>query len=428
MERRKFISNLGLVTGAALIGQPAINLSMPESLSNYLKNETDDEALWKTIRQQFVYPEGYSYLNTSGIGTVPLLVLKDVDEESYQDQIEPAAGHDEEKWLDVKRKCTSVLGRNIKPEEIALTSTATEGINIVLSGLPLQRGDEIITSTHEHPAVHIPLLNLMQKVGIKIRLFEPDLKNGLRNVENIENLINDKTKLIFISHTTCTTGQCLPVKEIGELARIKGIWFALDGAQIVGTIPNLLDDVKVDFYAWSGHKYTLGPKRTGVLYVREEMLNTLRPTFVGAYSDDGYDIKKMELKFNPTAERYEYATQNEALFYGLRTAIDFINAIGIQKIQNYDSSLAEKFYSALQNIDGVTLLSPDEKEYRNQIISFKLNNVAYRDIAHHLSKNKIRVRVVDEAGLDCIRVSFHIHNNQEDLDKIIHEIKFLSKQ
>ncbi|MFC2084719.1 aminotransferase class V-fold PLP-dependent enzyme [Bacteroidota bacterium] len=427
MERRRFLGTVGIITGGAILGHQQINFSMPSSLKEFLTNETDNEVLWKTIREQFVFPKDYIYLNTGGIGAVPSLVLKDVDKNMYEDEIYPSAGHDLKKWLEVKEKCSTLLSNDCHTDELALVSTATEGINIIISGLPLKEGDEVITSSHEHPAVHIPLLNKMKRDGIKIRVFEPDLKNSHGNVERIEKLVNKKTRLIFISHITCTTGQCFPLKEIGELARLRNIWFAVDAAQAAGTIPEIINNMDIDFYTFSGHKWTLGPKRTGVLYVRKDLLDLLKPTYVGAYSDDGYDINKGDLKYNSTAQRYEYATQNESLFIGLGTAVDFINTIGIQKIREHNIKLAEEFYFSLKKLNGVQVMSPEEKQYRSAIISFKISELNNNEVAGHFSKKRIRVRVVHEAGLDCIRVSFHLYNTHDDLEKIINEINFLVK-
>jgi len=422
MERRHVIKTLGTLTGAILLGKPGMALS-GSPFRETLRTAADEQMFWKIVREQFIFPRDYAYLNTGGIGAVPIVVLNKVKFSMDQLEVYPRPGHDHEKWLEVKKKCAGLLSPDCKKEELALTGTATEGINIVINGLPLRKGDEVITSTHEHPAVHIPLLNRMQRDGIVIRSYEPDLKNGLGNVDRIYRLINNKTRLIFISHITCTTGQCFPVKEIGRLARDKSIWFAVDGAQAVGTMPMDVKDYGVDFYAFSGHKWILGPKRTGVLYVRNELLDTLNATTVGAYSDDGYDINKAILKLHPTAQRYEYATQNETLFHGLGTAVDFINTIGLQTIQEHNETLAEQFYAGLKESPDIQILSPEEKKYRTSMITFKIKGQNYRDVASHLSEKRIRVRVVSEANLEGIRVSFHVYNETNEVERILEEIK-----
>jgi selenocysteine lyase/cysteine desulfurase len=303
---------------------------------------------------------------------------------------------------------------------------ATEAISSIINGLPLRNGDEVITSTHEHVALNVSLLSRMQRDGIVIRLFEPDLKNGLGNVEKIAALINSRTRLIFVSHVTCTTGQRLPALEISKLAREKGVWFALDGAQAPVCVPFDIVDCGVDFYACSTHKWLMGPKRTGFLYVRQPLLNILHPSSVGAYSTESNDIKKNDLALHPTAQRYEYGTQNDALFFALGTAIDFVQNIGLERIWDHNHQLAEKFYAGLSAIPGVEILSPQEVSFRTAMISFRMKEFDYTKINAQFAKDKIRTRMVTEGGLNCIRVSFHICNQEGDVDKILASLKRLT--
>ncbi len=422
MKRRQFIGSLGALTGGLILGKSELSLAAQPDFKSAIRNAMDDDALWSTVRSQFIFPDDYTYLNTGGIGALPSPVMNFIQRCTFDDEKYPSPGHDHNKWDNVKEICTGLLGPGVKMEEIALVSTATEGINIILNGLPLEKGDEVITTTHEHPALHIPLLSRMQRDGIKIRVYEPDIEKGLGNVERINDLINSRTKLVFLSHVTCTTGQCFPLKEIGELCRDKGIWFALDGAQAAAQCEMDMKGWNVDFYTFSGHKWTLGPKRTGVLYVREELLDTLRPITVGAYSDGGYNINDMSLKFHATAQRYEYATQNAPLFYGLGKAADYVQTIGLVKVWEHNRKLAEKFYSGLIEMDDIEVLSPKEEKYRTAMITFRPTIKKHTEISSHLSKNRIRTRGVSEAGLNGIRVSFHIYNNEEEVDRILTEI------
>ncbi len=415
---------MSTVAGVVLCGGVNQVFASPSIMNKSLKDIKDDENFWKVIREQFIFPDDYIYLNTGGIGAVPNLVLNEIETSMIEQEKYPRPGHDHNKWLETKQTCTGLLAPECKIEELALVSTATEGINIIINGLPLKSGDEIITSTHEHPALHVPLLNKWLRNGVAIKAFEPDLKNGAGNLDRISELITGKTRLIFLSHITCTTGQIMPLKEIGQLAKKKNIWFAVDGAQAAGSMPMNIKECQVDFYTASGHKWTLGPKRTGVLYVKEEMLDVLKPMTVGAYSDNGYDILKGKLDFQPSAQRYEYGTQNESLFRGMKTGVDFIKAIGLDRIKKHNRELAEIFYDGLLNIPDVEIVSPEEKKYRSSIISFRVKGKDFKELASFLTASKrIRVRVVSEAGLNSVRASFHVYNNKEEVEKIIQEIR-----
>ncbi len=421
MNRNQFLTSLGAITGGTLLGRPAFAGYWPPG--EKVKKITDETSFWKFVREQFLFPDDYSYLNTGGIGAVPLLVLNRVKTSMEQSEIYPRPGHDHEKWLKAKEICCKLLGDGCDKEDLALTSTATEGINIVVNGLDLKPGDEVITSTHEHPALHIPLLNQVKTRGIIMRTFHPDMENGYGNVQRINELITRKTRLIFISHVTCTTGQIFPIREIADLAKSKGILFALDGAQAVGQIPVDLNDCGVDFYTFSGHKWTLGPKRTGVLYVSKDKLEAIRPVTVGAYSDDGYDPENKTLTYHPTAQRFEYGTQNETLFHGLQEGVEFILTIGLKQIIDRNRKMAETFYHGLENLPAITILSPKEENYRSSMITFKSKSHDNREIASYLSGKRIRVRVVNEANLGGVRVSFHLYNDASDVEKILMEIE-----
>jgi|GEM_PF-46502 len=378
-----------------------------------------DDRYWQLIREQFLLPDDYTYLNTGGLGACPLPVIRTVKQRSDAEDTRPAAGHNMNDWWAMKEAAAPFFGPGVVKEELAFVSTATEGINIVLNGLPLESGDEIIASTHEHPALNIPLLNLKQERGLGVRFFEPDRERAAGNLERIEALITRRTKLIFISHITCTTGQIFPVREIGHLARDRGIFFALDGVQALGARPLDVTAMNVDAYATSAHKWILGPRRTGILYVRRGMWETIRPTVVGAYSDRLTDLDGMRLELQDSAQRYEFGTQNDALFYGLGEAVAFISAIGLAEIERHNAALAEAFVSGLEEIPGAEILSPARRADRSAMITFRLTGQNYRDVTSALGRERFRVRPVGEAHLDAIRISFHVYNSAAEVERLL---------
>ena len=204
---------------------------------------------------------------------------------------------------------------------------------------------------------------------------------------------------------------------------------AVDGAQAPGSMEIDLKDLDIDYYVTSGHKWMLGPKRTGILYVPEKNLDKLQPTTVGAYSDSGYDIEKMTINLQESAQRYEFGTQNEPLYLGLAAGAQFVKTIGLKKVQEHNRELAEAFYEGLKGIGGVEILSPQQKECRSSMITFRIEGQKNRDIAGYLGKgDAIRVRVVDEAGLNGVRVSFHVYNQRFEVDKILTKITDYTKQ
>jgi selenocysteine lyase/cysteine desulfurase len=424
MKRKDFLkASAAFVGGLALAGEPK-----PADFRSLLQAPAaeNEEFFWKMVRDQFLLDPEWTFLNFGGLGSCPFPVLNSFSEWTRSEERAPSAGHDEKEWSKVKEKLARVLGKACRKEDLGLINCATEGVNIIINGLPLRKGDEVITSTHEHVAVTTGLLNRMQRDGIVIRLFDPDIDNGLGNVERISRLVNARTRLILISHVTCTTGQRFPDKEISLLAREKGIWFALDGAQAPVCVPFDIVECGADFYTCSTHKWMMGPKRTGFIYARRDMLDTLRPLSVGASSSARFDIKKNELVLHPTAQRYEYGTQNDALFYALGTAVDFCETIGMDRIWRHNHALAERFYQGLEAIPGVEILSPKEEAYRTAMIGFRMTTHDFSKIQAHLVADKIRVRTVTEGGLNSIRVSFHVCNHDGEVTKILDSLKKLA--
>jgi selenocysteine lyase/cysteine desulfurase len=421
MKRRDFFRTAATGTLSLALLKQSRATAVDALAEEFVKNDYHEEAFWKFVRRQFLLPEDYAYFNTGGLGASPTLVLDSVEEKMRQREIKPAPGIDHHEWEIAKTKVAGLFGA--EPEEIALTNTTTEGNNIVINGLPLKRGDEIITSTHEHVGLSIPLLNKMERDGVVVKTFEPDMENGLGNVDRIENLITPRTRLIFVSHITCTTGQRMPAKEICDLAKVKRIWTAFDGAQVVGNMPIDVKAYGCDFYTTSGHKWMIGPKRTGALYVRREMLDVCRPVTVGAYSTKANDLTEGKIEMYPTAQRYEYATQNDALYVGLGVAIDFLNQIGMQRVWAHNRHLAEMTVKGLEDIPSVELLSPQQEAYRTSLITFKPKRKLYNNVSSELTQRGFRVRTVSEADLGGVRISHHLYNNQTEVKNLLQMIE-----
>lgn len=414
MNRKEFLKRLAAAVGGFAVPSLASAASFERALQD--ASAGSGEALWKVVRDQFVLDPDWTYLNFGGLGSCPLPVLTSFWEWTRSEERAPNAGHDAALWWSVKERLAKLLGPACRKEDLALISCATEGCNIIASGLPLRRGDEVITSRHEHVALNTALLHRAQQDGIVIRVFEPDLVRAQGNVERVAALVNGRTRLIFMSHVTCTTGQLYPVKEIAALAHERGIWLALDGAQAPVCVPFDITECGADFYTCSTHKWIMGPKRTGFLWVRPGLLDTLRPLVPGSAK---FDVDKGEMAFQADAQRYEFGSQNDALFFAMGAAVDFVQAIGPGRIWEHNHRLAERFYRGLQEIPAVEIASPQEEAFRTAMISFRMKTRTVQQIMEHTAKAKIRVRPVSEGGANCVRVSFHVCNQEAEADRLL---------
>jgi len=430
MRRNEFFRTVaGLVATTSML--PAISLAERSRKGAnepaWPRPDADDEQFWSFVRSQFPLTNDRAYLNTGGLGASPYAVIDAVKAKIDELETICETGHTDQVWMDVKLRVARFFGCDV--EEIAFMRNTTEGINVVCNGLPLKRGDEIITSTHEHVANGMTWLWLKKRVGVEINFFEPDITSAQGNVDRIAKLITKKTRLISIPHATTTTGQIFPIKEISKLAKSKSIWFFVDGAQTAGMFPFDLHDLGCDAWASCGHKWLLGPKETGILYVRKDMLDVIEAKHIGAYSDSGvYDFERSELKLHPSAQRYEYGTVNVPMRIGLGAAIEFIQKIGIDTVWKRDRALSTYLFDGLKKIPGVRVLSPENAAERSAMVTFMHEQVPYLELQRHLNKYKLRTRGVSEGGLAALRISSHIYNNFEELDRVLEGVRRVSKQ
>jgi selenocysteine lyase/cysteine desulfurase len=417
MKRRRFLQSVGLVSGGLLARTSASHASQDAGASPLPPKDSPD--FWRAVRAQFPLAADFAYLNTAGLGSSPRAVSNVVKTWMDREDANPAPGHSEEDFTRIRTACASLLGPSCSGDEIALLSTATEAINAILNTFEWNTGDEVITSTHEHASLAIALLHRARTRGVVIRTFEPDVDAPAGNVTRIERLVGPRTRLIFVSHVTCTTGQLLPADRIGALAAARGLAFALDGAQSWAHVPIDLGRTGAHYYAASGHKWLLGPKRTGILWVRRDRIPGAIPAVVGAYSDASSSLADRTLVLRPTAQRFEYGTQNDALVYGIEAATQFMASIGFEQAWAHNRALAEQFVEGLRKIPAVRLLSPRERADRTAIITFAVTGRDNRQVASELVKRRLRVRSVTEGGLDAVRVSFHVCNDADEVERLL---------
>ncbi|MBN1349863.1 aminotransferase class V-fold PLP-dependent enzyme [candidate division KSB1 bacterium] len=426
-DRRSFVKSLlGGVAGGAL-GLAALNETLAASGATPMSLPPmvdPDEKFWQIVRQQFLLTTEKIYMNTGGLGPSPRVVVDTLFKTTLQ--LEEMGEHEHHLVYDVNKKAAKLLGA--APEEIALTRNTTEGMNIVARGLLLKKGDEVLMSTHEHVGGAIPWLALANDIGVKVKLFEPGMTQK-ENLDIIKKHLTRKTRVLSISHIPCTVGLVFPVNELTHICRENNIFYVLDGAHPPGMIPVNLHEIGCDFYASSGHKWLLGPKGTGILYVRKEMFEQWRPTYVGAYSGGEYDLDKTLFTHKHEANATEYGTRNTALSLALGAAIDFIDTIGQELIAERGKAMASYFMREVQKMqDDVKILTPTEDASRASIVTIKPKNISYSKLQGKITQEgNIRLRGVGEHHIDGIRCSFHVFNNFEEVDKLLFYIRKFAK-
>lgn len=410
MDRNDFIKT-------ALLGIPALSSSLSTTPKTPPPTIQDGENYWNFVRSQFPLSDKISYLNNGTMGVSPFSVIDAVTQKSVYVNTEGHYGGGEHEAI---KALARFIGAD--EDEIAFTHNVTEGNNIIAQGLKLSKGDEVIMTKHEHVGGALPWLNRAKHDGIVLKTF--DLGSTTQEtIQNLEKKITKKTKAFAIPHIPCTIGQVLPVKEISALARSRGIYSFFDGAHGTGMLDLNLHEMGCDFYSSCCHKWMLGPKGTGFVYIKKSKLDSIKPILVGAYSDSGWDMLSdpPAMKgYVDSAHRYFYGTQSAELYEGILAAIKFHESIGKQVIENRVKFLSEFLYSKLREMeDKVEMVTPEEAASRAAVTAFRMKNMSMQDFQKKAQKEKIIIRIVPENEVNCIRVSTHIYNLLPEINKLI---------
>jgi len=381
-------------------------------------------AFWDTVPREFPQREGLLHFNTSGLGVPPFEVLSRMQEVALE-----SAMHGDPLRSAYLETTRTTLARFLgaEPDEIALMRNATEAMNVVARGLDLQRGDEILMTTHEHPGGAAPWLALAQERGLKLRFHEPRFDPVL-DATTFWDHAGGRTRGIVVSHVLFTVGAIMPVAELAAEAHRRGMWCAVDGAQAFGILPVDVRQLGADFYVASGHKWLLGPVETGFLYVRRDRLARLRPTFVGSHTTDagGYDLVELRLEPSGSARRFEYGTRSPVQAAGLAAAIEWLEAMGPDVVRARAVALARRFAARAGAHAGVEILTPASALHSVPIVTFRISRRPYPQVVEWFQTQMgIRVRPIGERGLDAVRASFHLVNRTVDVDWFAEGVRVL---
>lgn len=311
--------------------------------------------------------------------------------------------------------------------EIVFTSGTTNSLNMIVFGYfkeYLKKDDEVLITESEHASNILPWFILQKEIGIKVKYIP--LENNLVTLENVKKSITSKTKVISLAHITNVIGDERPIKEISKLAHENNILLVVDAAQSISHTKIDVQDMDIDFLAFSGHKM-YGPTGIGVLYAKFNLLNKINPQNYGGgmnatFTKEGY----IELREVPT--RLEAGTTNIEGVIGLRMAAIYLKSIGIENIQKHEKELKQYLLQRLKEIPNIEIYNTNE----GNVLAFNIKDIFPQDTAVYLDKHNICVR----AGNHCAkilnnvfnvnntcRISFGLYNTKEEIDKLISVLK-----
>ncbi|MEI7675259.1 MAG: cysteine desulfurase [Bacteroidales bacterium] len=389
------------------------------------------------ILSRKIYGKDLVYLDNGATTQKPRCVVEKIEEGYYNvnANIHRGVHFLSQAATEAHEEARKIVQRFINAKEsseIIFTRGTTEAINLVASsyGELLSEGDEIIVSVMEHHSNIVPWQLLETRKGIKLHVIPMNDKGELL-LDEYQKLFTEKTKLVSVMHVSNVMGTINPVKEIIDFAHSKGVPVLIDGAQAV---PHLTVDVQAldaDFYAFSAHKI-YGPNGIGVLYGKSEWLNKIPP-----YQGGGEMIATVTFEkttFNELPFKFEAGTPDYIGSTGLAAAIDYVSAIGMDKIAAWEDELLHYATAELLKIDGLRILGT--ADHKGAVISFLVGDIHPYDMGMLLDKLGIAVRtghhcaqpLMKRLGVEgTVRASFSFYNTKEEVDVLVAAVKRVSQ-
>lgn len=329
-----------------------------------------------------------------------------------------------------------------KTSEIIFTRGTTESINLVATCFTqafMKEGDEVIISQMEHHSNIVSWQLAQARTGIRLRVI-PMTDDGLLRMDEYEKLLNERTKLVSVTHVSNVLGTVNPVKQIIDMAHSHGVPVLVDGAQSTPHFAVNVTDMDCDFFAFSGHK-TYGPTGIGVLYGKEQWLDRMPP-----YMGGGEMIKNVSFEkttYNDLPYKYEAGTPDYVASTGLATALDYLSAIGMDNIERHERDLTEYAISRMHEIEGMHIFGPigENLHLHDAVVSFQvkpLGATPETPYIHHLDMGTLldRLGIAVRTGHHCAeplmhrlgvegtcRASFGLYNTRDEIDILVQGIQ-----
>ncbi|WP_299402220.1 aminotransferase class V-fold PLP-dependent enzyme [Acaryochloris sp. IP29b_bin.148] len=380
----------------------------------------------KIYRQQFPALANKLYFNYGGQGPLPQPALAAIQSAYTQMQeLGPFTGG-ALAWMTEKVEETRgaiATELNVSPNTITLTESVSSGCNIALWGIPWQPGDHLLLSDCEHPSVIATSQQLTHRFGIEVSTFPlmATLNGGDPTAVMMAHL-RPNTRLVVISHILWNTGQVLPLATMAQACRQAAPAAAIlvDAAQSVGVLPLSLDELDVDFYAFTGHKWWCGPDGLGGLYVRPAALDNLEPTYIG-WRGIEMNAQGKPTGWKPDSRRYEVATSAFPLFPGLTAAIHLLREWGTPTERYHRIlHLSQILWEMLSTIPKITCLRTSAPE--SGLVAFQIEGLSnHRPFVQQLESQNIMVRLI--ADPNCVRACVHYLTLESEVEQLVQAIE-----
>ena len=372
------------------------------------------------------------YLDSGATTQKPIQVIKKIEEFYENENANPHRGayllsiEATQVYEEARDKIAKFINAKHR-EEVIFSKNATESLNLIAYSYGLEnlkKDDEIVISIMEHHSNLVPWQKVAKQTGAKLNYMYINDEFEISD-EEIENKITNKTKVVGITYVSNVTGTINNVKKIIEKAHKVGAKVVVDASQAIPHMKIDVQDLNCDFLVFSGHKM-FAPLGIGVLYGKREILNSMTPFLMGG--DMIEYVYEQDTTFAPLPNKFEAGTQNVEGVVGLAAAIDYINQIGYDKIDEIENEVVEYAREELSKLDYLELYMTPNKENHSSVISFNIKGIHPHDVASILDSENVCVRsgnhcaqpLLRSLGIDSTcRASFYIYNTKEDVDKLI---------
>lgn len=427
-NRRAFLTNVGkglalaTLSSAYLSGMYNDLVAMTKKVDNLTPEEAaTDEDFWYHIQQSFSVSRSLINLNNGGVSPSPRIVTEALVR--YQWQQEDATAYTMWQLMQpqvetVRSGLAQIFGCDT--EEIAITRNASESLEILLMGLDLKSGDEILTTTQDYPRMLTTLRQRELREGISLKFVKIPVPSESPEeiISAFEKGITQHTKVILICHQINLTGQILPVKEICELGRAKGIEVIVDGAHSFAQFVFSNKTIQCDYFGTSLHKWLYAPKGTGMLYVRRDKISKVWP-LMAAEKKQATDIRKFE----------EIGTNSIAVKLAIGEAIAYHQGIGAERKEARLRYLTRYWMNNLKSLPNIKFHTSFNDKYSCALGNFTIENIDPVELTNYLfTKHKIIVTPIVHDEFRGIRVTPNLYTMLPELDKFCEVIHTVSKK
>lgn len=380
-----------------------------------------DEAYWQMVGRQFPLDEKMIYLNAANVCPASRPVMDRHIEFLRDFQANPSF-QNRDKYVAMRERLRATAARmlRVSADEIAVTRNTSEGSNLVVKGVDLKAGDEVIVTEHNHPSNLDSWKVRARRDGFVVKAVPVAIPavSGDALLGSIEKAITPRTRVIAVTHLTSTTGVLYPAREIAALARRRGIWMHLDGAQTFGALDVDLGSIAPDSYSTSAHKWLMGPLEAGLLYVRAERIAGLWPAIVTAgWAEDLKGARKLEV----------LGQRDDPRVVALEAALDFVNLIGMGNVEARMRALAGRLKTGLAGIAGVELKTNLQPELSGGVVKFKLRGMGTKKAYDTLwERHRLSAASTLTGESEGVRFSPHIYNSMEEMDRAVAAVRELA--